>query len=329
MKRDVMGVGRRIFQSVWLCLAAVAAQPALAQTPTLHGLTGIQIEYKEPTNQAHRPLYERLKRRTVLEQYQEFMSPLKFKRLLRVSLSGCSGDINAFYAPGERRITYCYEYIVHMQRRIAETEVLPGFRREDAVVGEFVNTMLHETGHALFHMFDIPVFGREEDAADAVASFVALRVGPMTARRILSGTAFAWRAADLWRQKNRNAPRSFVDYADEHGTEAQRFFNTLCVALGSDTVERTNTFSDFAALLPERRRAKCRKEYLHVKNAFARYVLPHVDQNLMQKVRARDWIRSEDGSEASPPGPLGPQEQPGPSPGPNNPRPPTFGPTPR
>jgi hypothetical protein len=233
--------------------------------------------------------------------------------------------VNAYYSFGERRITYCYEYIVHMQRRIAETDVLPGFRREDAVVGEFVNTLLHETGHALFDLFDIPLFGREEDAADAVASYVALRVGPKTARRILTGTAFSWRAADIWRQKKR--VRSFMDYADEHGTESQRFFNTLCVALGSDVVERATTFSDFVQLLPERRRAKCGREYLHVKRAFARYVLPHVDQALLEKVRAREWLRSEDGSEATPPGPLGPTG-PGSGPGPNTPRPPTFGPTP-
>ena len=312
----------------WLLLGATTGQQALAQTPTLQSVAGIQIEYKEPTNPDHRPIYERLKRRTVLEQYKEFMSPLKLRRVLHVSLAGCSGDVNAFYNFDERRITYCYEYIVHMQRRIAETDVLPGFRREDAIVGEFVNTLLHETGHAVFHMFDIPLFGREEDAADAIASYVALRVGPTTARRILSGTAFAWRAAELWRQKNTNL-RSFMDYADEHGTEAQRFFNTLCVALGSDMVERTNTFADFAPLLPDHRRRKCGREYLHVKGAFTRYILPHVDQSLLEKVRAIEWLRSDDGSEATPPQPLGPKGTPRPGGVLTSPGGPTFTPSPR
>ena len=36
-------------------------------------------------------------------------------------------------------------------------------------MGGFVSTLLHETGHAIFYMLDIPIFGREEDAADAVA----------------------------------------------------------------------------------------------------------------------------------------------------------------
>ena len=55
----------------------------------------------------------------------------------------------------------------------SRTNVLPGFRREDAIVGGFVSTLLHETGHAIFHLLDIPIFGREEDAADAIAAYVS------------------------------------------------------------------------------------------------------------------------------------------------------------
>ena len=256
-----------------MLLAALASEPAMAQMPVLRGVTGVQVEYKEPINPAHRPIYERLKNRRVLEQYKEFMSPLKLQRSLNVALSGCNGIINAVHQSG--RITYCYELVAHMQRQVAETNVLPGFRREDALVGGFVSTLLHETGHAIFYLLDIPIFGREEDAADAIAAFVALQFGKTAARRILTGTAFVWRASELSNQKR---TRRFEDYSDEHGTDAQRFYNTLCIALGSDLVERTNTFSDFIPLLPETRRAQCPREYLHVKNSFTRYVLPHVDR---------------------------------------------------
>jgi Putative metallopeptidase len=313
----------RIVQSAAAFFAVALWQPALAQGPTLHGVTGLQIEYKEPTNPLHRPIYDRLKHRAVLEQYREFMSPLRFRRSLTVALQGCNGVINAFHQSG--KITYCYEFLAETHRQVAATNVLPGFRREDAIVAGFVSTLLHETGHAIFYLFDVPIFGREEDAADAIAAYVALQFGPTTARRILTGTAFVWRAAELTRHQNGN--RRFEDYADEHGTDAQRFFNTLCIATGSDIVNRSNVFSDFVPLLPERRRSQCGKEYLHVKNSFARFVLPHVDQSLMKKVQSMQWLRSDDGSEINPPGPLGPRSSPGPSsPGPSGPGP-SFGPS--
>jgi hypothetical protein len=195
--------------------------------------------------------------------------------------------------------------VAEMERSIAATKLLPGFRREDAVVGAFVGVMLHETGHAIFHLFDIPIFGREEDAADAIAGFVALQVGKTTARRVLTGFAFVWRAFELQDRKGR--PRTFEDYLDEHGTHAQRFYNLLCIAHGSDLVERSDTFREFTQYLSERRRGYCAQEYLHAKNSFVRLILPHVNQTLMRKVQATEWIRSKDGTDILPPdiGPTG------------------------
>ncbi len=46
-----------------MLLAALASEPAIAQMPVLRGVTGVQVEYKEPINPAHKPIYERLKNR--------------------------------------------------------------------------------------------------------------------------------------------------------------------------------------------------------------------------------------------------------------------------
>ena len=296
-----------VVSAALMALASGADRPAVAQIPVLQGVSGVQIEYQEPQNPAHRPIFERLKKRQVLEQYKEFMAPLRLKRSLTVTLQGCQGVINAMYRDG--RITFCYEFVADVERRVAESELLPGFRREDAVVGGFVNTLLHETGHAIFDLLHIPIFGREEDAADAVAAYVALQFGPSTARRILTGTAFVWRASELSRRKR--GGRDFDDYADEHGTDAQRFYNTLCIALGSDVVERQTTFTDFIELLPKYRRGHCAREYLHVKESFRRFVLPHVDEAALKKVRAAQWLRAEDGTDILPPQPLASQGGPG------------------
>ena len=44
------------------------------------GCMGMSISYGEPKNPAHRPIYERLQKRRVLEDFQEFLSPLKLPK---------------------------------------------------------------------------------------------------------------------------------------------------------------------------------------------------------------------------------------------------------
>ena len=288
-------------------------QPVMAQLPLPQQPIGVHIMYVEPTNPAFRPIYDRLKQRQILEQFKQFMAPLKLPSPLIVSLEGCNGKVNAWYSPSQSKITYCYELIATIERLVAKSELLPGFRREDALVGGFVQILLHETSHAVFHLLDIPVFGREEDAADALAEFTLLRLGDKVARRTLTGTAFIWRAMELAGDRN----RSFEDFSDEHGTHAQRFYNALCIAYGSDQVEGTHLFDDFVQrkLLPPERQGHCPKEYYHAKNSFTKLIVPHVDQAMMKKVQATDWLRSEDGTDILPPestgggggqGPLGP-----------------------
>jgi len=48
----------------------------------------------------------------------------------------------------------------------------------DAVVGPFFDTSLQEFAHALFDMLDVPVLGREEDAAEQVQDAYEMLVGP-------------------------------------------------------------------------------------------------------------------------------------------------------
>jgi hypothetical protein len=312
-----MNLHRRVVRTTCVLLVAAAATQqtlAEAQVPTLHGVSGVSINYVEPTNPAHKAIYDRMKKRQVLEEYQQFMSPLRMKRSLTVTLRGCNGVVNAAYAAGT--ITYCYELVAEVARRILASDLLPGFRREDAVVGGFVHILLHETGHAIFDLFDIPIFGREEDAADAIAAYVVLQMSTTTARRVMTGAAFIWRASEIARQKRGRSP-TFQDYADEHGTDAQRFYNMLCIALGSDLVEKRTTFQDFVQLIPESRRRHCPKEYLHVKESFARFVLPHVDRSMLKKMRETEWLRSEDGIDSLPPQPPSPDGGPS-SPGPGS-----------
>src|SRR5262249_40538726 len=109
---------RRYVQAAALSLAAGwLAQPNVVQAQLLPPpmATGVQIAYVAPTNPAHGPIFERLKKRQVLEHYKEFMSPLMLKTPLQISLQGCDGKINAWF-DGSAKITYCYELVAELER---------------------------------------------------------------------------------------------------------------------------------------------------------------------------------------------------------------------
>lgn len=258
---------------------AVWASPAAAQAPAASTGSQIRIVYGEPKNPAHQPIYERLKKRRVLEDFQEFMSPLKLPQPLTIKMEGC-GVVNAYYSSGA--VTICYEYIAWLHQIAAKVTLSNEISLEDAVAGPFVDVLLHEVAHAIFDLLKIPLFGREEDAADQLAAFILLQFGPDVARRTIVGTAL------LFRQMAEEQVPGTADYAAAHGLPAQRFFNVLCIAYGAEP----KLFADYVkqGFLPVFRIGSCRWEYRQIAHAFKTLISPHIDPVLQEKVRGREWL---------------------------------------
>src|SRR5262249_51829900 len=83
------------------CGLVLQQQPVKAQLPLPHHPPGVHIMYVEPTNSAFRPIYDRLKKRELLEQFKQFMAPLRLPSPLLVSLEGCNGKVNAWFSPSQ------------------------------------------------------------------------------------------------------------------------------------------------------------------------------------------------------------------------------------
>ena len=62
----------------------------------------IRIEYVQPQNPAHQPLYEALQRRRVLETLQEIFGPFRLPTDLTIKTTGCNGQSNASGANARR-----------------------------------------------------------------------------------------------------------------------------------------------------------------------------------------------------------------------------------
>jgi Putative metallopeptidase len=263
-----------------LALAAQAV-PAAAQIPADLKNDQIEISYVEPKNPAFRPIYDKLKQRQVLEQLRAFMAPLSLTRKLPVTIDQCGTTTKPFEPGGG--VTICYEYIAEIERLAPKEKTALGVTREVATAGAFVQVVLHEMSHAVFDVLQVPVWGREEDAADKLAGFIMLQFGKDVALTTLTGTAHFFEASDhTW---------TGSDFSDVRSPEAQRFFNYLCLAHGGPSSEAFRPFlqqvkSDGKSFLQLDRAARCSKEYADLRWAFQKTILPHVDQDLMQKVQA-------------------------------------------
>lgn len=150
----------------------------------------IKIDYVAPKNPAHHVIYRKLKEIRALENLREFLSPFRLPRTLLVKTEGCDGESNAWYEDGA--ITICYEYIEEIWRTAPSETTADGITPVDALFGPVTDTALHEFGHAIFEIYKLPVFGREEDAADQVAAYIELQLGKDTARRLIGGVAYAY-----------------------------------------------------------------------------------------------------------------------------------------
>jgi putative metallopeptidase DUF4344 len=263
---------------------AIWTSPATAQAPGSGTGGQVRISYGEPKNPVHRPVYERLQKRRVLEDLQEFLSPLKLPQPLTIKVESC-GTVNAYYSNGA--VTICYEYIAWIHQVARKVTLSNEISLEDAVVGPFVDVLLHEVAHAIFDLLKIPLFGREEDAADQLAAFILLQFGNDVARRTIVGAAL------LFRQMAEDQQPGTADYAAVHGLPAQRFYNVLCIAYGA----QPELFADFVkqGFLPVTRIGYCRWEYRQIAHAFKTLISPHVDPVLQEKVKGREWLRADDG----------------------------------
>lgn len=258
-----------VLLAIAVCLTLAAASPAMAAPGKSRQ---IRIQYVKPTNPAHQPIHDELKRTRALERVQALLAPIRLPRPLLVKLAGCDGEANAWYDEGE--IVVCYEYVEEILK-ISPEKVPPiGITKLDTIAGPLVDTVLHEAAHAVFDLLKIPVFGREEDAADLLSAYIMLKLGKSESRRLIIGTAYQYRT-DI---QNPSVTVEVKSFSDEHGLPAQRFYNVLCIAYGADK----KLFSDVVehGYLPKERAESCEAEYKQVDFAYRKLLNSYVDRKL-------------------------------------------------
>src|SRR5262249_32571035 len=119
---------------------------------------------------------------------------------------------------------------------------IPPNRREqlaEFVSGNMLFVLLHELAHTTIGDLDLPVLGREEDAADSFASLTLIHIKSQFSEHVLEEAAKGWFMADR-RDSKEGQP---VQYYDAHGLNQQRAFQIVCYMVGADPIR----FKDLAA----------------------------------------------------------------------------------
>jgi len=280
MKRNLCDGAIVSATAIVLALSAIGAADAAPRGKP----NQIRYEYVPPKDPAHQPIHDQMKQGRALEHLRELLSPLRLPYPLKLKVASCDGVPNAWY--GDEAITVCYELLAEIQKNAPKQDLPIGISRADTMLGPALDVFLHETGHAVFHMLDIPVLGREEDAADQFSAYVMLRLGKEEARKMILGAAYGYNVQML------QGPQVTVPvdaFSDEHSLPAQRAYNVLCMAYGADK----KMFADIVEkdLLPKKRAESCEYEYEDLTFAMTKLIGPHIDRRVARKFH-EVWART-------------------------------------
>jgi len=254
-------------------VAAVLVSALLGTTPTAAPAKkhAFKVVYEDTTKPDLAPIAAKMKEKRVLEGAAEMLGALKLPKTLTLKGTSC-GESNAWYDSETDVITFCYELVSDFIKQAGKSGKF-NLTPEQAVVGPFLFIVLHETSHAVFSVLAVPVLGREEDAADQVATYAAIQIGGDFAERMLRAAAF------MYDQDSARKP------GDVHGLDRQRFYNVLCLAWGSDP--QRYAFAKDLGKLPDDRAEGCADEYKQVRYAVRALIRKNVDQKEVAEIKSK------------------------------------------
>ncbi|HEY9736719.1 MAG TPA: DUF4344 domain-containing metallopeptidase [Trichocoleus sp.] len=221
------------------------------------------LEYQEPENADHQPVYEALVESGF---YDDVVTSLNDSFTLPQDIAivflDC-GEENAYYSPNDATISMCYELIAYYVDAFYD-EAQSDYAQE--VINAAYFTFFHEVGHALVDQLALPVVGREEDAVDSFAAVLLLWQGEEEAA-IAGIDQFSVDAEE-------EAEYEEMPYWDEHSLSEQRFYNMACLIYGSDPDWYAEWVSD--DFLPESRAEGCEAEYAQADASWSALLQPYL-----------------------------------------------------
>lgn len=231
---------KNLYALVMLCCVATAshAQSFLAQYGTARTPQTVAI-------------LNDFRQGQILEKMASALSRgMQLPRPIKLIATDC-GKENAFYTPKSQAIVLCLELVARLRDGIVRDFARAATPTEIPQIfsGALVFVLMHEIGHALINQFDLPVLGREEDAADQIGIFFLL--GNSEASQSLAGALWFFRPNNLFYTQQH--------FSDEHSLNPQRQANFVCWAYGRDQAKFAYLLR--SPFLSAQRAPRCAAEY--------------------------------------------------------------------
>lgn len=274
----------------------------------------IEYTYEVPSDRRLMPIYDRLTDKDVFAQLEKYLSPLRLPRKISLRTKQCGeGRIKQNYKSGAD-LVLCYEYLARVDNLIHDSKITSPILREAMGTGTVAHALLRMVALDIFDQLQLPVWGRAEDAADRLASFLMLRFGPPDKAEEWYGGAGVYFAVSGKAER--------VNFAELTSPDFQRFFNHLCFAKAAgddkyfelasawtpvvmkpeETAELRKVFDIgklpaeqqgpalkqlnleqgvFTSFFFKRIVGYCGKEYGEVERAFRQELLPYIDRSAL------------------------------------------------
>ncbi|WP_393061987.1 DUF4344 domain-containing metallopeptidase [Streptomyces sp. LN549] len=255
----------------------VAALPQKT-TPAPQGTGELVVTYEAGATQEDQQAQQFLQANEVLEGVAAHAnSRIALPHDMPLTGRSC-GEVNAFWDPETQSITLCYELIsqfapVFSAQNTTGTEAQQTRATEDDLIGFTNSSVLHELGHGLIDVYDLATTGKEEDAADQLATL--LLVGDSLHREYAVSSIDAWGALAVADEQGDVSGK----FSDEHSLSAQRFYNEICWLYGSDPSSFqgvVQTAENPDGVLPETRAARCPAEFEQMNDAWSTLLQPYL-----------------------------------------------------
>jgi hypothetical protein len=137
------------------------------------------------------------------------------------------------------------------------------------VISNSLFVLLHEIAHVMIDEWNLPVLGREEDAADVFAALAMLKMGTSFSRRVLANASKGWFLSD---RRDRETGAEPIYYG-EHNLSQQRAYQIACLMVGSDPVKFRNLADEIK--MPQSRQQSCEEDYTKVLRSWDMVLNPH------------------------------------------------------